>query len=294
MVSIEKKVFGKHDYYYLEQSIRKGRKVEKKTLYIGKKIPTNIDKIKRNFLEEIYKVQYFNVIETIRQKYLEEQRQTSLSSKEKSTTNFTTRFTYDSQRIEGSTLTLRETAILLEKGISPNNRPIEDIKEAEAHKMIFYEILKYRKDFSLAIILEWHKSLFQHTKADIAGKIRKHGVRISGSKFIPPLAVEVYPMLRDFFRWYAREKDKMNPVQLAALVHLKFVTIHPFSDGNGRISRLLMNFILNKVEYPLFNIPYEGRNSYYRALERAQIKGEDDFFLQWFMKKYIKEYKNYH
>ncbi|MEK6877156.1 MAG: hypothetical protein AABZ49_00840, partial [Thermoproteota archaeon] len=66
-----------------------------------------------------------------------------------------------------------------------------------------------------------------------------------------------------------------------------------FADGNGRIARLIMNFILNKRDYPMLDIPYEGRNSYYNALERSQIKKEGRAFLQWLVKKYIKEYKKY-
>ena len=100
-------------------------------------------------------------------------------------------------------------------------------------------------------------------------------------------------MLTEFFQWYNRNKNKMHPVELAAIAHLKFVTIHPFGDGNGRISRLMMNFILNKKKYPMLNIPYEGRKSYYNALERSNMKNEDGIFLQWFVKRYIREHKTY-
>ena len=157
---------------------------------------------------------------------------------------FATRFTYDTQRIEGSTLSLRDTANLLERGVTPRNKPIGDIKEAEAHKKLFFQILVSEKDLSLKTILEWHKFLFQDTKSDIAGKIRENRVGIPGSKFIPPLSVEIYPLVRVFLSWYQKNREKTHPVELAALMHLKFVTIHPFGDGNGRISRLIMNFIL--------------------------------------------------
>lgn len=213
------------------------------------------------------------------------------SSKKKSIELFATRFTYDTQRIEGSTLSLRDTANLLEKGITPKDKPIQDIKEAEVHKKLFYKILEYQKDLSYNTILEWHELLFKETKSDLAGKIRKHKVGISGSKFIPPLAIEVYPLLKEFFKWYNQNKEKLHPIELAALVHLKFVTIHPFGDGNGRISRLMMNFILDRKKYPMFNIPYEGRNSYYNSLERSQTKAEWNHFLLWFIKSYIKSNK---
>jgi Fic family protein len=141
--------------------------------------------------------------------------------------------------------------------------------------------------------LYWHKKLFESTKSDIAGKVRQHQVAIAGSKFMPPFPAEIYPLLREFFRWYNKNKNKLHPVELAALVHFNFVTIHPFTDGNGRISRLMMNFVLRKHEFPLLNIQYENRTSYYNALERAQIKKQDNIFVQWFFRRYIKEYERY-
>jgi Fic family protein len=142
--------------------------------------------------------------------------------------------------------------------------------------------------------LEWHGKLFAETKPDTAGRIRKSKVGIAGSKFTPPPAIEVYPMLQDFFRWYGKHRDVLHPVELAALVHLKFVTIHPFSDGNGRMSRLMMNFVLKAKGYPMLNVPYEGRNSYYNALERAQAgKNEEDVFMSWFARRYVKAHKEY-
>jgi len=110
---------------------------------------------------------------------------------------------------------------------------------------------------------------------------------------VPPLAVEVEPMLSDFFKWYEKSRVKLHPAELAALVHLKFVTIHPFADGNGRISRLLMNFVLNKHGFPMLNIHYANRNSYYNALERAQVKENDSIFLNWFFKRYKKELERF-
>jgi Fic family protein len=82
-------------------------------------------------------------------------------------------------------------------------------------------------------------------------------------------------------------------VRLAGLTHLKFVTIHPFGDGNGRLSRLLMNYVLNKNGYPMLIIPYSQRKSYYTALERSQLKKDENIFILWFFKRCLKEYKQY-
>lgn len=154
-------------------------------------------------------------------------------------------------------------------------------------------MLAYKKDLSLRLVLEWHKNMFQATKPDVAGKIREYQVAISGSKFMPSFPAEVYPLLKEFFVWYGKCRGRIHPVELAALVHLKFVTIHPFGDGNGRISRLMMNFVLDKHGYPMLDIPYKGRSSYYNALERSQVKKNDNIFLQWLLKRYVKENARY-
>lgn len=293
MVSVKKKSVDGNTYYYLEHSYREGNSVKKKEVYIGTTLPLDIDYLKQNFLREIYKEKWYHLLDCIKKGYARQRKLMSVSSREKGVDAFMIRFTYDTQKIEGSKLTLRETANLLEHGITPQGKPIRDVKEAEAHKQVFYSMLASPKDLSLIQVLHWHKQLFSLTKPDIAGRIRAHGVAISGSRFVPPSPVEVNPLLEDFFKWYHHNRGKIHPVELAALVHLKYVTIHPFGDGNGRISRLMMNFVLHKSNYPLLNIPYENRTSYYNALERAQVKANDHIFVQWFIKKYIKENKRY-
>jgi Fic family protein len=293
MVSIKKKRIGKQTYYYIEHAIRHNDKVQKKERYLGKKLPKNIEALKKEFLSEIYKEKWYPSFDRIRGNYAKEIRLMPRTAKEKEIKNFSIKFTYDTNRIEGSKLTLRETADLLEKGITPKAKPLDDIKEAEAHEKVFYDMLDYKKDLSLQIVLYWHKKLFENTKLDIAGKVRQHQVTISRSKFVPPFPAEIYPLLREFFKWYNKNRNKLHTVELAAFVHLKFVTIHPFTDGNGRISRLMMNFVLHKHTFPLLNIHYENRASYYNALERAQIKKQDNIFVQWFFRRYVKAHERY-
>jgi Fic family protein len=293
MVTVKKRVIGGRTYYYLEHSVRMNGKVEKKEAYLGKAVPKEIEAIKRDFLHRVYEDKWFKTFDNIRRNFTNERRLMPKSAWEEELRKFSIRFTYDTQRIEGSALTLRETANLLEMGVTPFGRPVQDVKEAEAHQIILYEILKFRKDLSLQTILHWQRRLFESTKEDIAGRIRRHQVAISASKFVPPSPAEVYPLLREFFRWYGRSKRKLHPVELAALVHLKFVTIHPFADGNGRVSRLIMSFVLSKQGFPMLNIPYSNRNSYYNALERAQVERQESIFLQWFFKRYVKEHRRY-
>lgn len=293
MVEIKKAKKGKKQYFYLVHSYRSGKTVQKKQFYLGTSIPKNIEKIKKEFIQEFYREKFINKIETIKKNFNKKYSKIPPSAKKKSKNTFAVKFTYNTQRIEGSTLSLKDTANLLEKGITPNSKQLKDVKEAEAHKKLFFKMLNYKKDLNLQIILKWHKELMEQTAKDIAGKIRNHDVLISQSKFKPPMNLELEFLLREFFEWYNKEKNKIHPVELAALTHLKFVSIHPFSDGNGRISRLMMNFILKNHNFPLLDIPYTKRNSYYNALERSQIKKEESVFVQWFFRRYLTEYKNY-
>ena len=293
MVSVKKKNMNGNTYYYLEQSFRKNGTIHKKEKYLGTTLPKNINQIKEEFQREFYQETWFNRFDTIKEQFIKEKRKTPASLEKKQTEQFATTFTYNTNRIEGSTITLRETADLLERGISPSQRPIGDIKETEAHNVVFYDMLNYDKEITISTVLHWHKQLFLETKPDAAGKIRQHQVGISGSKFLPPYPIELDSLLQEFFDWYHQNKKKIHPVQLAALVHLKFVTIHPFGDGNGRISRLLMNYVLNKNGYPMLIIPYAQRKSYYTSLERSQLKKDESVFILWFFKRYIREYKQY-
>ncbi|HEX9908378.1 MAG TPA: Fic family protein [Thermoplasmata archaeon] len=293
MVVVRKKVVDGREYFYLQHTIRTPTGVQAREKYLGAKLAPSIERVKRDFLTEIYRERWYPLLDQARSNFQKEKRALPPSAIEKQDRSFSVKFTYDTNRIEGSKLTYRETADLLERGLSPRQKPIEDIKEAEAHDRVFGETMRCEKDLSLQVILIWHKRLFEETKPDIAGKVRAHQVAISGSRFMPPLPVEVQPLLREFFRWYDRNKSTMHPVELAAGVHLRFVTIHPFADGNGRMSRLLMNFVLHRHGFPPLNIPYEGRRSYYNALERSQVKENDSMFIQWFFRKYLKEHSAY-
>lgn len=288
MPTIRRRNIDGRTYYYLEHSMRSDGRVQKRELYLGKSVPRDLEARKRAFMDSIYREKWYPVLDWIKKGHDAERRRTPPSGRERELSAFTTLFTYDTQRIEGSTLSLRETADVLERGVTPPGRPLADVREAEAHGDLFLSMLREPRDLSLPLVLDWHHALFRDSKPDIAGRIRRHQVAISGSRFTPPSPVEVNPLLRDFFRWYARSKSRVHPVELAALAHLKFVTVHPFTDGNGRIARLLMNSVLHRHGYPMLNIPYTGRARYCTALERAQTKGLEGIFVLWFLRFYEK------
>jgi len=293
MVIVRKRRIGNEDFFYLEHTVRINKAVEKKEKYLGKTVPENIEKIKQEFFHALFKEKWYSLLDRIKKNFVTEYTSLPQTAKSKYFENFVIKFTYNTNRIEGSTLTLRDTANLLNEGISPRNRPVRDIKEAESHKKVFYNMLEYKKELNLSIVLYWHKLLLQDTDKDIAGQIRNHQVAIAGTAVQLPSPIELNPLLDDFFAWHNKEKNRLHPVELAALVHLKFVSIHPFTDGNGRTSRVIMNFILHKNKLPMLDISYSNRASYYTALERSQKTGKDYIFVQYLIKRYVKEYKKY-
>ena len=291
MVSIVKHKKGNTTYYYLKHHTAKNKK--QREIYLGKKIPQNIEDLKHAFLLDFYREEWLPDLGQILLNYTKQKKNMPKSIVQKELESFSIRFTYNTQKIEGSTLSLRETADIIQLGLTPASKPERDMIETKLHQKLFLDLINSQTkenndDLSLKTIQKWHKLLFKETKADIAGNLRTFDVRIGGSKFVPPKPNTIIILLKEFFHWYHNNKNKINPVELAALVHLKFVTIHPFGDGNGRVSRLMMNFVLNKFGYPMFDISYTDRKSYYIALERSSLKNNDVLFLQWFMKRYIK------
>jgi Fic family protein len=295
MVVLKKRGISGKTYYYLGHSYREEGKLKYKETYLGDKLPapTQLVKMKKELLLSIYKEKWFKKFEMIKKIYSNDWKKMPKEVKDKFLESFVVRFTYDTNKIEGSSLSFQDTAELLERHISPKNKPIRDIKETEAHKKVFYQMIDLKGDLTLETLLKWHKEMFSETKPQFAGKIRDFRVYISGSRHTPPPPEEVKSKLADLFKWYSIEKGKMNPVEMAARIHLKFETIHPFGDGNGRIGRLMMNFVLNKAGYPMINIKYTNRRGYYTALERSNVKEDETVFVQWFFRAYIKENKMY-
>lgn len=281
---------GTKKQYYLEHTIRIKNTFRNKRIYLGNTLPKDVDAIREKFFYKLFEELYAKELEEIRVKWKKEYATYPQLAKDKYIETFMIKFTYNTNKIEGSTLTLKETADLLQEQITPR-KSLKDVKETEAHKRVFYEMLNTPKKLNHATVLYWHKELFKEADPEIAGIIRKHPVAIARSKTELPLPVEIDILLKEFFTWYNRYYGKINPVLMAALVHLKFVSIHPFSDGNGRISRLMMNHTLYSRGYPMLNIEYANRNAYYTALERSQIRQKDETFTFYIAKRYLKEYK---
>lgn len=194
----------------------------------------------------------------------------TLSSYEK---DFELTFTHNSTAIEGNTLTLMETKVLLEDGISIGGKDIREIYEVVNHKKAYQYVKKCIADgrpLDEAIIKDIHAMLTDNIM--IGGIYRNQEVRISGAGHVPPSGSDMYHQIK-FFYIDMLAKVEINPIELAAWTHAEFVKIHPFLDGNGRTSRLIMNYQLLYHGFPPISINKDNRLEYYRTLEEYAVKG---------------------
>lgn len=271
---------GKAEYFYLQHSFRKDGKVITKELYLGKKIPENLEEIKAKLMHEPHEA-LNDKLEKIRNNFQREWIRIPQSAKEKDLQELAIAFTYNTNAIEGSTITLEEARLILEDKVAPC-KPIRDIRETESHAAVFLQMLKTQENLSEQLILKWHKNIFKETKSDIAGRFRNYPVRVG--PYIAPDWIKVNKLVRHLILFV--NESKLNSVEVTARAHYRFEKTHPFGDGNGRIGRLLMNFILWKNRYPMLVIEYKKRKSYYKALERSE-----EGFVNYFTRRYLTVHK---
>lgn len=195
---------------------------------------------------------------------------------------FDVEWTYHSNAIEGSTLTLRETEVVLHEGLTVGGKTLREHLEAINHKhaIDFVETLaRGEEPLTEHNLRQIHALVLNGIDDEEAGRYRRGQVRISGSEFVPPDPVAVPGLMRDFIGWLNREAQNLSPVERAAFAHFQLMDIHPFTDGNGRTARLLMNLLLLREGYPPAIVRREDRLAYYDALDRAHAGETEPFVL---------------
>jgi Fic family protein len=193
---------------------------------------------------------------------------------------FIVEWTYNSNAIEGNTLTLKETELVINRGLTIGRKSLKEHFEAINHKegiQYLYDFVKKKKELDEGTILALHKKILKNIDDTEAGHYRTSNVMITGAVHIPPSAVKIKRLMNEFFEWYYENKKKLSVAELAAWVHYKIVHIHPFIDGNGRTARLLMNLILLQNGYPPAVILNVDRQKYYRALKEADKEKYGNF-----------------
>jgi Fic family protein/DNA-binding XRE family transcriptional regulator len=192
-------------------------------------------------------------------------------------------YTFESNRIEGNTLTLRETDLVINEGLTISGKSMREHLEAINHSdAIAYvkHLIDKKTDINEREVLSIHNLILRGIDQANAGRYRQVQVMIKGSSHTPPAPYILPNKMEDMFVWYEANKKSMHPVVLAGEMHERLVTIHPFVDGNGRTSRLVMNLILLKHGYVIANIKGDAKSrmAYYKALETVQTgTGKNQF-----------------
>lgn len=273
---------------YIVHSRRSNGKIIKKSKFIGYgNISKNeIEKEKKEFklgLIAMKKSKYLTKeqllsIEKIKQKY---NAQISSLQKDELTrfeNSFFTELTYDSNAIEGNTLSLEETSLVINEDLAPEGKTLREIHEVKNHREAIEFVRNFKGDLSEEFILKLHYTILKNISERFAGQYRQTNVKIFGSNVKLPSSHVVPQLVKNLVYWYKKNKKNYTPFELATLVSMKFVTIHPFVDGNGRVSRLIMNFLLGKNNYPWINIYNKKRAKYIKAVRLSNDEDYSEIF----------------
>lgn len=297
---IEKRKAGKSIKYYLVHSYRDNGAVQKIRRYLGKDLSSEELKHKRESTEKIIldlvaevtiDIFSFKLTKTQLEKlnnYAKRIKIIHLTKEEWK--QFTQEFVYNTNAIEGSTVTSDEVPLILSKDKPSGHEEMETRGVARA-----VEYIQNTKEYlSLELLLKLHKLCFERTKP-FAGKFREVNVGVVNSlgqvvhSGVPKEQLKDY--LKDFIDWYQTHKNRFNPLALAAIIHNQFENIHPFQDGNGRVGRLLLNYILIKNNYPPINILLEDRQEYYHTLQEYSKKDNLRPTMEFLIRQYKKTLK---
>ena len=298
---IEKRIFGKKIKYYLAHAFRdENNKVRKIRKFLGTNLSeTQLEQLRKG-AEELIKTQLEDMKTSVFDFSLSKKEIQSLNKfnekikiyhfSKKEWEQFTEEFVYNTNAIEGSTVLRDEVYSILKK---KNIETDEEIETKGVAKAIEF-IRTTKQKLSLNLLLKLHKLCFKGSKP-FAGEFRNVEVIIRNAygEIIhqgTPVK-ELHNELNEFISWYKKNKSQFKPLVLAAIVHNQFEDIHPFQDGNGRVGRLLLNYVLLKDNYPPINILLEDRGEYYRSLQEYQNNDKLKPTLYFLIKQYKKTLK---
>lgn len=304
---VEKRKYYGKTKYWLSHSFREGGKVHKIRKLLGIDLSPDVledrkKKAEQLILEEInkYKIIKDPLHDNISKEEVEfikrlqaEAELKVIHLSEKQWETFSEIFSYNTNAIEGSELSKKETKEVIEKGIWPAEKSKEDIAEALGVNEAIAFIRKTKEHISLDLIKNIHYIVFKNSKI-FAGEFRKLGQEVvvrTGTGVIVHEGApssRVATLLNELINWYNKHKSEYPAILLAAVVHNQFENIHPFADGNGRVGRILLNNILLKNNLPPVNIDIKNQREYYKTLQDYEKKGN----IRPTIELILKEYKN--
>ncbi len=211
--------------------------------------------------------------------------------------DFLIRFAHDTTALEGNTLTLHETQVVLEHGITIGGKTIREHLEVTNTATAWHALnqwVRSTEPLSENLLTHLHRLAMQGILHDDAGRYRIAPVFIRGSRHVPPNPLRVPDAMADFVTHFVHQPSALHPVVIAAKAHIEFAAIHPFVDGNGRVSRLLVNGLLLRSGYPPASYPATSRAEYLTTLEQSQVTHDIDPFVHitaeavdWMQQRYL-------
>jgi Fic family protein len=214
-------------------------------------------------------------LEELRQAYFDKTKELGKEEFEKFENSYFTELTYNSNSIEGNSLSLDQTSLVINEKLVPEGKTLREIYEAQNHAKAIEFLKLYTGKVDERLILKLHSLLLDNISERFSGKYREGTIRIFGSEVRFPDSDKVPQLVKNLVYWYHQNKKKMHPFELAVIFSVKLVSIHPFVDGNGRISRLMMNYLLHRNKFPWINV-YTKHRAEYLAVIR---KGNDEEYL---------------
>lgn len=201
--------------------------------------------------------------------------------------------TWSSNALEGNTLTISETKVVLEDGLTIGGRPLRDFYETVGHGAAydFMFTLVGKRRVRVEDVKALHRLFYRQIDEPQAGVWRDRPVIVTGSSYVFPAPADIEREMRELEAWATAERDGLHPVEFAALLHLKLVTVHPFIDGNGRTSRLVMNMALLQDGYQLAIIPPICRSDYLAAIRQYQLHGDSIPFIDFIAERVVESEK---
>lgn len=299
MAYLYKKVIGGKPYYYLRISKRvDGKLAVKDVAYLGNdlsKIQPKLDNLPDKYKKEIRKghkaikkfmdLNYYlgkvgklkddtylskelqRNVEGARMHFVREFGKLDYQTKMDVYDDFLLGFAYNTTSIEGNTITLKEAQKLLQENLTPKDRAPREVFDLQNTKKAFFYLLEEKPEFNQDLIVKIHDMLLENI--DVRKGYRTHNIRVFKSRFKASPVQYIKTDMNLLLRWYNQYNKSLHPLVLASLFHHKFENVHPFSDGNGRTGRIVVNCILLINEYPPLIIQKKNRSEYLRALSEA-------------------------
>lgn len=285
---LEKKTIHGKPYWYARVSARKGETVKTKTLaYLGKGPLTKkeaqqkmnalpnikVEEAKKALQESFedrnslfFSPEQMKRLENIKKAFAEKLKLKDQQLKEDMFKDFKTYYIYNTNAIEGNTLTLAETQRLLNEGKTPEGKDLREIYDHINEKDTFDYLLETQPEITIEVIIDIHKRLLKNIDKRV-GSFRSHNVRVFGATFETTDAKYVAADMGLLLQWYRKERRQLHPLIVAAIFHEKFERIHPFYDGNGRTGRMILNIIVLRAGFPPLIVKHKDRKQYYQVLD---------------------------